>query len=549
LLSFSSPFQTADLRRNCFHFPAPFRQPAVFTRTGMTPHTPLLRKLIRALRHAAAPHSDHLSRRQFLGKSAAALTATLLAGETARAAAPKEPVAILGAGAAGLTAAFRLMQAGAEVVLFEGSNRIGGRIHTLDGFIPPEMNGGKPMFCELGGELVDSNHQDLIHLARELHVKIQDIKKGDPGVEYYYFEGKNRTDAELIPAFVPLAKQLAQDAAGLQDNNENYTEKARKFDRVSIRDYLRSFRGKVKPWVLRLLDVAYEIEYGRATREQSALNLITYLSPDTRNGFAMYGKSDESKRVKGGNSRLIEALERAIAGKVKMHTRHRLTAIARETDGRLRLTFDTPEGGRRFTFSRTICALPFTMLRDGRVDGIHKLGLGKGKLKAIEELGYGNNTKAIIAFRSRVWRKASPVNNGSTYSDQSFQNCWETSRGQEGPCGILTNFLGGKTAVDATPKDRFDTTLGELEKIFPGVKSASLGRRVMSHWPSRQFMRGSYTCPLVGQVTTVLEHCATPELGGRLIFAGEHTSPDFSGFMSGAIGSGNRAAKEALGAA
>lgn len=513
----------------------------------MTPHTPLLRQLIRALRRSAAAHTEGVTRRQFLGKSAAAITATLLASGTSRAAIPKEPIAILGAGAAGLTAAFRLMQAGAQVVLFEGSNRLGGRIFTLDRFITPDLNDGKPMFCELGGELVDSNHEDLIRLARDLRVKIQDLKKDDRGVEYYHFEGTARTDAELIPAFGPLARQLAQDAEGLEDDEENYTAKARRFDRMSVRDYLQSFNGKVKPWVIRLLDVAYEIEYGRATKEQSALNLITYLSPDTKNGFAMFGESDESKRVKGGNSRLIEALEKAIAGKVTVHKQHKLTSIANASKGTLQLTFDTPEGLKQFTFSRTICTLPFTMLRDGRVTGIRKLGLSKGKLRAIEELGYGNNTKAMIAFKSRIWRKASPVNNGSTYTDKSFQCCWETSRGQDGPSGILTNFLGGRTAVNATPADRFGRTLTELDQVFPGAKAAYLGKRVMSHWPSQKFMRGSYTCPLVGQFTTMLEHCATPELDGRLVFAGEHTSADFSGFMSGAIESGNRAAKEVLG--
>ena len=513
----------------------------------MTPHTPLLRTLIRAIHRAAAPHGEGLSRREFLGKSAVTLAATMLAGGVARAVVSKEPVAILGAGAAGLTAALRLVQAGAEVVLFEGSNRIGGRIHTLDGFIPPDLNDGKPMFCELGGELVDSNHADLIALAKELGVEIQEIKAGDAGVEYYHFGGKIRTEAELIRAFEPLAKQLAQDAEGLEDIGKNHTAKARKFDRMSMRAYLESFREKVEPWVIRLLDVAYEIEYGRATKEQSALNLIAYLSPETKDGFAMFGESDESKRIKGGSSRIIEALEKVIAGKVKLHMQHKFTAIAYRPDGKLRLTFDTPEGEQRFSFSKTICALPFTMLRGDRVGGIAKIGISKGKLRAIEELGYGNNTKAMIAFKNRIWRNAHPVNNGSTYSDESFQACWECSRGQDGPSGILTNFLGGETAVDATPENRFDATLKELGKIFPGAESAYLGRRVMSHWPTREFMRGSYTCPLVGQVTGMLEHCATPELEGRLLFAGEHTSADFAGFMCGAIGSGNRAAKEALG--
>ncbi len=513
----------------------------------MTPHTPLLRKLIHAIRQAAAPHSQGMDRRQFLSKSAAALTVSALAAGASYGEVPKEPIAILGAGAAGLTAAFRLMQAGAKVVVFEGSNRIGGRIFTLDGFIPADMNGGKPMFCELGGELVDSNHEDLIALAKELGVEIQELKEGDAGVDYYHFEGKNRTDVELIPAFEPLAKQLAQDAEGLEDDKENYTEKAHKFDRISIHDYLQSFKGKVDAWVLRMLDTAYEIEYGRATKEQSALNLITYLSPETKDGFQMFGESDESKRVKGGSSRLIEALQKAIEGKVTIHTQHKLTAISTNSKGDTQLTFDTPKGYKEHTFSKTICALPFTMLRGGKIAGLKKLGLSKEKLKAIEELGYGNNTKAMIAFKSPIWRKAEPANNGSTYSDQSFQACWECSRGQEGPSGILVNFLGGKTAVDASPKDRFDTTLSELDKIFPGAEAAYLGKRVMNHWPSQKFMLGSYTCPLIGQVTTMLEHCATPELDGKLLFAGEHTSADFSGFMCGAIESGNRAAKEALG--
>jgi len=519
-------------------------------RHHQTPHTPILRRLIRVLRSASVPQPDGLSRRQFLAKSAVGVAATLVATGTGCEAVPRNSqatVAIVGAGAAGLTAAYRLSKAGVKVELFEASGRIGGRIWTLDRFIPPELNDGQPMFCELGGELVDSNHKDLIELASELGVKIQELKARDPGVEYYYFEGKSRTDRELIPAFGPLAKQLAQDAEQLTDSGHHYTGKAIRLDGTSLADYLQSFQGKVEPWVLRLLDVAYEIEYGRATAEQSSLNLITYLSPDTKDGYKMYGDSDESKRVLGGNSRLIEALARAIAGRVTIHLQHKLTALAPAAGDRLQFTFATPEGLQEFTFSKAICTLPFTMLREGRVAGIETIGLRPEKLRAIRELGYGKNTKAMIGFKRRIWRAANPVNNGSVYSEQSFQNCWETSRQQEGPCGILTNYLGGRSAVEAMPDARFEVTLSELDKIFPGLAGADLGRRVMMHWPTQEFILGSYTCPLVGQFTSVLSHCASPELAGRLLFAGEHTSADFSGFMCGAIQSGNRVAGEALG--
>jgi monoamine oxidase len=44
----------------------------------------------------------------------------------------------------------------------------------------------------------------------------------------------------------------------------------------------------------------------------------------------------------------------------------------------------------------------------------------------------------------------------------------------------------------------------------------------------------------------LLKVTGEPELDGGLIFAGEHTSGDFSGFMNGAVQSGNRAAREII---
>jgi monoamine oxidase len=64
--------------------------------------------------------------------------------------------------------------------------------------------------------------------------------------------------------------------------------------------------------------------------------------------------------------------------------------------------------------------------------------------------------------------------------------------------------------------------------------------------PKGENSTGSYTCPLVGQYTTLLAAASPAELDGRLVFAGEHTSGDYSGFMNGAVESGNRAAKEII---
>ena len=220
----------------------------------------------------------------------------------------RDPVAILGAGLAGLTAAYRLHQAGIPCEIFEGSERIGGRVLTKYDF------NKEAMFCELGGELVDSNHQDLITLARDLGVDIQELKGVDRGADLYFFGGKHYADEQLIPLFQPFARKLAADLEGIYDKDQNLTAKAQRFDKISLAHYLAESSKGVENWVIDLLHVAYTIEYGRDADEQSALNLIVYLKPETSNGFKIFGDSDESKRIKGGSSSLPSALVKALTG-------------------------------------------------------------------------------------------------------------------------------------------------------------------------------------------------------------------------------------------
>ena len=527
--------------------------------------TPLFRKLVQSMRQAhwlnehpqhrefffEAEEASRVSRRDFVRMLSAAglLTAAGgLAPHLARAAespSPKpggggDPVAIIGAGVAGLTAAYRLHQAGIPCEIFEGSERTGGRILTKNDFNKDAM------FCELGGELVDSGHEDLIALAGELGVEIQELKGGDSGVDLYHFGGKYYTDKELIPAFEPFAKKLAADVEGLFDAEEEFTEKAGKFDKVNLAEYLTETGKGVDKWVVDMLRVAYTIEYGRDLDEQSSLNLITYLQADTKDGFKLFGDSDESKRIQGGSSSLPNALAKAIDGKVKINKGYRLAKIG-QAGPNLTLNFATDGGTKSLKFTRAICAIPFTMLR--QVEGIKTLGLSKEKQTAIAELGYGNNSKVMYGFTERWWRnpavKLPAPNNGSVFTDLPLQCTWETSRGQTGESGILTNFLGGSASKNFTT-ERFDKFKEELNRVFPGINDKFDGKRAMMNWPEYKFTRGSYTCPLVGQYTTLLAAAAPAEMDGRLVFAGEHTSGDFSGFMNGAVESGNRAAKEII---
>ena len=100
---------------------------------------------------------------------AAAVTPVLDWSAYAKQERPKGPVAIIGGGVAGLTAAYRLHEAGGTPIVFEASNRWGGRMLTA--YDKPY----KGMFCELGGELVDTNHEDLRNLCAEFGIEMQKL--------------------------------------------------------------------------------------------------------------------------------------------------------------------------------------------------------------------------------------------------------------------------------------------------------------------------------------------------------------------------------------
>lgn len=398
---------------------------------------PLFRSLMRALREARG-----FSRRDFIKTTVAASAASVLPSCTTTGG-PKGnpkfagPVAVVGGGIAGLTAAYRLMKAGVDVHLYEGANRTGGRMYTRRGF------NAEGMFCELGGELVDSNHTALIKLAKELHVDIQPLRKGEKGVDLYFINGHRYTDTDLVPAFSGLAQRIASDAAGLTDQNEAYTEKAKKLDSINLRRYLADAGAKTDPWLIKALDIAYLCEYGLETNRQSALNLIDFIGTDTSEGFEMFGESDEAHRIANGNETLPLAVRKAIDRKVQVNMAHVLTGLGMDGE-KIKLTFQTGSGVVSKPYAHVICAIPFTTLR--RVNGWDRLPLTAGKKRIIRELTYGMNAKSMWGWKSRAWRETTLPDrdvfcNGAVVTTQGYQQVWETSRGQKGSSGILTNFM------------------------------------------------------------------------------------------------------------
>jgi len=155
----------------------------------------------------------------------------------------------------------------------------------------------------------------------------------------------------------------------------------------------------------------------------------------------------------------------------------------------------------------------------------------------------GTNVKYLMSLNSPVWRrtKLSP----DLLSDGPVSMTWHATDGQKGAGEALTAFSGGPAADQCrewTAANRDRNYLADLSKVYRGITASFVRARFMD-WPSDPWVKGSYSFPAPGEVTTLGPQLQQP-LAGRVFLAGEHTCYAFVGYMEGALQSGARAAKK-----
>ena len=504
--------------------------------------TPLARTIEEAVTAAAG---EHLTRRDLLKRGGAAAAAAAGASIWARgaramtrAAAPR--IVVVGGGLAGLVATYRLQQAGYIAQLHEASSRLGGRCWTIRGAFADGQ------IAEHGGELIDNGHNQMKQLAQELGFDLDNLVQGEQnGTEMVaYFDGAPYTVAQMTDDLKQIWQQLHADtsAASYPTLYNLSTQRGRELDAMSITDWINAYvPGGMSSKLGQMLDVAYNIEYGAESSEQSSLNMLYLLGYVGPGQFRTFGKSNEKFHVRGGNDQVASRLASLVAAQIT--TGSELTAIKLNAGGSYALTFHEGSAARTVTADIVILALPFSILR-ASVDW-SKAGFNPVKQTAIREQGMGTNSKLHVQFSTRLWREQGL--NGETYSDTGYQNTWEVTRAQAGTSGILVDYTGGAIGADfgsGTPSSRAKQFLAQIEPVIPGATKAWNGRATIDFWRGYPWTKGSYSYWKVGQYTKFAG--AEREQSGACHFAGEHTSVDFQGYLNGAVESGERAVGEVL---
>ncbi|MGB7785779.1 MAG: NAD(P)/FAD-dependent oxidoreductase [Salinimicrobium sp.] len=446
---------------------------------------------------------------------------------------PKK-VLILGAGLAGLSAAWELREAGHDVTVLEARERAGGRVSTLRKPYP------EGLYAEEGAVAFSSSYtQALKYIDKFGLSKLPWGPPEEPTI--YYLNGKklivkpgetpdwpyelSEEEKQMGPMgmvqkylFEPLPKEMTQPEKWDQSPLVEMDEK-------SLEAYLRdqgASDGAVKL-------IKSSMWFAAVPKETSMLSTAV-------SDFGLLMSGPPFFTIKGGNDLLPKEIAARLEDQVLYS--NEVTAVMTEGPG---VWVTAKEGGQQkeYTADEIIVTLPVKVLQNIKFEP----GLSQAKRTAIEKMPVLDLTRTYFEVDRPFWQDKGL--SGVAYTDEILGQVspYVNQTNPATSAAVLESYVAGEIAgnLGKLPQEEvINEVKKQMHKIYPEIDGHIKSAR-MKAWSSDPYALGGPSWPGPGDVTAYLRDLQSPE--GKLHFAGEHTSI-LRSTMEGALRSGVRAAKE-----
>jgi monoamine oxidase len=437
-----------------------------------------------------------------------------LSGSTRFAAQRTNPrLGVIGAGFAGLSAAWFAHRAGVAVTVIE-PGRVGGRVWSRHDFVEGRI-------LEAGAELIGTNHPMWLKFADTFGFALSLITSEDQfdavGLEMpLLLNGRhlNRDEQKKVYGEMDdVFRAWADQSKVVADPWRPWTTPgATRLDSESLEQHIPSALGDLTKAAIR---TEFELDNTIPVTEQSWLGNLAQIAAG--GGYAFF-EDTEVFRCAAGN----QELARRIAAGLNVDA-GRALAIHRNGD---QIYVELANAEHEGPFDYLIVAIPSVHMETLTIDR---------KPFPYRAIGHGPAVKYLSGLEQRFW-----ITEGlapSAMSDKLGMT-WEGTDNQMDTARFdLSVFAGGaaaKAAIDGGGGPAHYEPL--LRAVFPKYKAF---KTEFQNWPKRAGM--GYSCPRPGEVTTKQKEYAEL-IGGNIAVAGEHTSAAWFGFMEGALQSGLMAA-------
>lgn len=431
-------------------------------------------------------------------------------------------VIIIGAGASGLAAASKLKSKGVNVIVLEARDRVGGRTWTVS---HPKDAAGKSISIDLGASWIHGvTGNPFVPLAKAAKVPLSaKITNFDNSLMF------NSNGAPLTPA-----QEDAQEAQW--EEFEDFLDDQRDADYDLDED----------PGLQSAVDAFIK----RENLSGAALNMFRY-SLNTIIEHEYSGAIsdlalwfDEESELPGGDRLVLGGYQNIVAyiGKgIPVKLKHQVMEINSSNPSTVVVKAKAKNKTLTFSAKKVIVTLPLGVLKANTVK--FNPQLPAVNRNAIAAMGMGILDKCVLIFEKSFWGTKEEF---IEYIAGKGNGAWEEWLSLEPAAGlpVLYGFNAAKYAQGLEAKTDAQVVseaMAVLRKIWPSAPSPI--KTYVTKWGKDPFARGSYsyTTPKM-DYAAVHKGVGTPVAGGRIRFAGEHTSMRFPATVHGAYITGQEAA-------